>query len=391
MADHFAIKRLTASDCTLFEAVFRTIDAGNQKSINLNADVLVGRLYPNLSAAAVATDNAILLAVAIYGPDAKPAHRLTRKIIKNPSYKNWRLNGEFISGPPGDPTRYDNIRPGDLAIMAFKGVTVPNGLDLILVCQAAHADEPVLAALSSLFGSRSMIEVTPAQIGSAIQGAGIPIEHPVHIAVANTELEAALEDAAQGGQAGTDRLLRNSNGRSISSADLAKARTNAERIGREGEGLVNAWLAAEVAAGRLARYTWTAAANAVAPFDFETFSAAGERTLIDAKSTSGPFENTIHISLAEIVAAAGGDPYRIVRVSELTADGGKLRMSDDLGPFARTLKGLHETHIPAGVRVDGFSVATSALTWRPETYVEWPEEEEGGVGTPVAPAVPSPP
>ena len=46
MADRIAIKRLTASDCTLFEAVFRSIDAGNQKSINLNADVLIDRLYP---------------------------------------------------------------------------------------------------------------------------------------------------------------------------------------------------------------------------------------------------------------------------------------------------------------------------------------------------------
>jgi len=40
----------------LFEAVYRKIDAGNQKSINLNADVLTGRLYPNLASMAAVSD-----------------------------------------------------------------------------------------------------------------------------------------------------------------------------------------------------------------------------------------------------------------------------------------------------------------------------------------------
>ena len=83
MADRIAIKRLTASDCTLFEAVFRSIDAGNQKSIDLNADVLIDRLYPGLTAPGASSDSEIALPMTIYGPAGKPAHSITRKIIKN--------------------------------------------------------------------------------------------------------------------------------------------------------------------------------------------------------------------------------------------------------------------------------------------------------------------
>jgi hypothetical protein len=390
MADHFAIKRLTASDCTLFEAVFRTIGAGNQKSINLNADVLIGRLYPNLGVEAAKTGNVITVSVAIYGPNAKPAHRMRHKITKVQTSKNWRLNGVAIPGPSDDSTRYDAIRPGDLAVMAFRGVETPRGLDLVLVSRAAPADAAALSALSPLIGRRSMIEVQPTQIESAIAGFDIADDHPVRLAAVDTRTESALEDAAQGGPIGTETLLRIRNVRPVSDAELAKAKANAARIGREGEALVNAWLAAEAAAGRLAKYTWVSAVNAVAPFDFESFSAKGERSLLDAKSTAGPFGNILHLSLAEIVAAAGDLPYRIVRVSELDDDGGRLRFSHEIGTFARTLKAIHEAHMPAGVRVDGFSVTTDALTWEPEVYVPWPKEE-GESDTPPAPTGPLPP
>jgi hypothetical protein len=159
MADRIAIKRMTASDCTLFEAVFRKIDAGNQKAINLNADVLTGELYPSLPSVAAATNHEIALSVSIYGPGFKGAHKLSRKIIKNATYKNWRLDGEFIFGPPGDESRYDDIQPGDLAVMAFKdaGGASPTGMDLILVSQADGFDVALHAALTRLFSAKSMI------------------------------------------------------------------------------------------------------------------------------------------------------------------------------------------------------------------------------------------
>lgn len=376
MADRIAIKRLTPSDCTLFEAVFRKIDAGNQKSINLNADVLIGRLYPNLVATAAATDNEIALAISIYGPAGKGPHTLSRKIIKHATYKNWRLNGEFILGPTGDSTRYDDVKPGDLAIMAFKGEASPSGMDLIIVSQTNATDAALHSALMPLFGNKSMIAVTPAQIAAAAISASVPETHPVYIAAADPEMDAALEDAAQGGFVGVGKLLTNKGSRNVSGSDLAKAKANAELTGQDGEGLVNGYLAAKVAAGQLARFSWTSAENAVAPFDFDTITDAGQRTLVDAKTTRGPFKNVIHLSLAEIIEASQAVPYRIYRVFELNDDGGKLRISDDIRPLAQQLKTIHEAHIPPGIRVDGFSVDTSVLTWGAEEYVERPEDEE---------------
>ena len=44
MVDRIVLKRLTASDLTFFKSLFRTLSAGNQKAINLNADVFVEQL-----------------------------------------------------------------------------------------------------------------------------------------------------------------------------------------------------------------------------------------------------------------------------------------------------------------------------------------------------------
>ncbi len=377
MADHIAVKRLTASDCTLFDAVFRTIGAGNQKSINLNADVLIHRLYPSLFSPGTATEVQIALPMLIYGPAGKAAHTVTRKIIKNPTYKNWRLNGETIPGPIGDTSRYDQVSPGDLAIMAFKGEAVPSGMDLILVSQTDPADVGLHGALSVLFGNKSMIAVTPAQIAAAANTARVPESHPVLLAAADPEMESALEDAAQGGVEGSGRLLQNRSSRKISKSDFAKAKIKAELIGQDGEGLLNGYLATLRASGKISEYKWASAENAIAPFDFDITDTAGERTLVDAKATTGPFENVIHLSLAEIIEAAGPTPYRIYRLFELGEDGGKLRISDDIKPLAQKLKLIHETHMPIGIRVDGFSVSTTAFGWSAEAIIIRQEDGDG--------------
>lgn len=374
MADHIAIKRLAASDCTLFDAVFKASSVGNQKSINLNADVLVGRLFPDLASPGKGTEVEIGLPMAIYGPSGKGAHTLTRKIIKNPTYKNWRLDGETIPGPATDGSRYDNIKAGDLAIMSFTGEDSPSRMDMIIVSQNDPADVALYAQLSTLFTNRSMIAVTSAQIAAAAGAASIPETHPVMIAAADPEMEAALEDAAQGGSEGTGKLLKNKGGRKVSKADLTKAKVKGELTGQYGEGLLNGHLAALRAAGQLQSYTWSSEENAVSPFDFDVTDVAGQRTLIDAKATTGPFENAIHISLAEIVEAAGPTPYRIYRLYELNEDGAKLRISDEIGPLAQKLKLLHETHMPASIRVDGFSVGAAALKWGPEEVILHQEE-----------------
>ena len=86
MVDLLALKRLTASDLTFFERLFRTMKAGNQKSINSNADVLTGILYPGLDAFVSDAKDEIRFPLTIYGPAAAGAYRITRTMIKmNPT------------------------------------------------------------------------------------------------------------------------------------------------------------------------------------------------------------------------------------------------------------------------------------------------------------------
>ena len=254
--------------------------------------------------------------------------------------------------------------------MVFKGQTSPTSLDLILVSQTDEADAGLYSRLSSMFGNKSMIAATLAQIAAAASAALIPEGHPIFIAAADPEFKSAIEDAAQGGAEGTAKLLTNRGSRRISKAALTNAKIKAEVTGQDGEGLLNGHLAALRASGQLSSYIWTSSENAVAPFDFDITDVAGLRTLVDAKATNGPFDNPIHISLAEIIEAAGPLPYRLYRLFELDENGGKLRISDDITPLARQLKLIHETHMPVGIRVDGFSIQTAALGWSSAEMIE---------------------
>ena len=375
MADRIAIKKLTASDCTQFEAVFRKIGAGNQKSINLNAEVLTGQFYPSLASIALDTDNEVPLPILIFGPAGKGLHKLTRKIIKNPTYKNWRLNGEFISGPPGDMARYDEIKPGDLAVMIFKGVSSPTQMELVLVSQDDPKDVALHRALAKLFGNKSMISVSADQIAAAAAAASTPDSHPIYIAAADPDMDSALEDAAQSGISGTTKLLVNKGIKKVSASELAKARIKAERTGLDGEGLVNAYLTSKVVDKTIASYAWISSGHAVSPYDFELFTLTSQRELIDAKTTTGPFENVVHLSLSEVIEASGNVPYRLYRVFEINEDGGKLRISEDIREVAKIIKAIHETHMPEGIRVDGFSFTTATFKWGAEEYIARPEDD----------------
>ena len=47
MPERIAIKILTVSDLTFFDALYQRSNVGNQKAKNLNADVFAKQLYPD--------------------------------------------------------------------------------------------------------------------------------------------------------------------------------------------------------------------------------------------------------------------------------------------------------------------------------------------------------
>jgi hypothetical protein len=125
MLRKFALKRLTASDLTFFEWHFRNHNAGNQKAINLNADVFIDKLYPSLPTLVLAKSGRIAIDLYLYGPGLEQELNLQRKIVKIGSYKNWRLDGEFIYDPNSRPDRFHSLQPNDLVLFEFIGELEP--------------------------------------------------------------------------------------------------------------------------------------------------------------------------------------------------------------------------------------------------------------------------
>jgi hypothetical protein len=377
LTERLALKRLTRSDLTLFESQFRRLNVGKQKAINLNANVFARDLYPNALNLVHNQKNEIALSLSIFGPGGKPEHRLARKIIKNHSYKNWRLNGEFISGPPDDQARYDLLRPDDLAVMSFEGDPLPTSLNIVILGQGFPIDTALHAALWPRLSNQSMVRLTSTDIAEAITTSGTPLEHPINELIFDPALDAALEDAAFGGERGRKALLRRRSGRSASAADLTFARQNADRVGQAGEGLINALLTQRLRDGVLARVEWSSAQNAVCPYDFLIRDAAGVAVKLDVKSTTGPFERDIHISFGELAEAAEApERYDLYRVYELEEEGGKLRIAEDIRNFAKAV--LTSLDLPQGVRCDSFSVSVrdTELTWGGEVYVPRPDGDD---------------
>lgn len=371
MPDRIAVKKLTASDLTLFDSQFRKLNVGNQKSINLNADVFIEKFYPTLPDLVSTLGDVFTVSLTITGPEAEGPYTVARAVTKREAYKNWRLNGEAVRDPDDEPGRFDNLVAGDLAVLEFVGDPTPQKVTMLLLSAGAPADAPLHAALSPMMpgGRRTMIQLSRAQLAAV--AAGIPATHPVWVIAADPEFEEALEDAALGGAKGATKLATKA-ARNVSAATLAAAKAAAEKNGRDGEALAWIYLKALQSAGEATDIEWASDKNAVSSFDFSAVFGGAKR-LIDAKSTSGDFGRPIHMSLAELSVAADSDHYDLWRLYDLDEDGAFLKIARDIAPTAKAI--LAGIALPIGITVDGVSIDPAILTWEDEVVIDRPEEE----------------
>lgn len=372
MFDKAALKRLTQSDLTFFEWQFRNRNAGNQKAINLNADVFVDVLYPSLPTIARTLGDKVPIDLFVYGPGKKPAYNLQRKIIKGRAYKNWRLDGEFVYNPEGEADRFNDLEAGDLALMLFEGDPQPATLHMFLVSARDRNDEALHREFSPILtrvGGMGAVDLE--RIRRAITRAAPAADHPIN----DVLLEGAIEDASAGGLAGTETLLRRRSVLRISALDLRKARESAEAAGRLGEELVNAFLLARQQTGGIAEFAWVSDENAVSPYDFTLTYPTREVVKLDVKSTSGPFERPIHISMNELQEmATASERYDLYRVYFANKQRGCLRILEDTREFAKAI--VSAIAMPGGVTIDSFSVDPRTLPFGEEIVIEPLKEEE---------------
>lgn len=359
MSRKLALKRLTASDLTLFKWHFQNHPAGKQKAFNLDAGVLVGRLYPQLGEPALVPQPRYPLDLYLCGPGLASANNLQRKILKQ--QKNWRLNGELIDNPVESPELYNVLVPGDFALFEFSGDMAPTTAKVVLVSRILPTDAGIHTELARRFPDGSMWALDDGLVQEVLAAAGPPAGHPLYD-WADTNL---LEDAALGGAAGTEAINARRGRRGISPEDFMRSRRNAEATGVAGEGLLNAWLEGEQRAGRVSAFEWTASVNAVAPYDFRV-TVDDEVRLVDAKSTVGGFGNPVHLSLTELtVAVQGPEPYDICRLYDVTEAGAKMRIARNIGlTLGGTLAML--SALPEGVSVDSVSIRPDVLGFSTE-------------------------
>jgi hypothetical protein len=367
MVPRLALKRLTKSDLTIFEWHFRNRNAGNQKSINLNADVFVGELYPSVPTLALTNGNEMPISVSIFGPGTKPELALARKIIKGAAYKNWRLNGEFIFNPATDPERFNLLIPGDLAVLEFTGDLQPTSLRMFLVAGDSPADKSVYGLLEAFLGSKSMATLSKRQLENAVDSAALSPDHPLNELV----LDTSLEDAALGGYRGMRSLLKRSSGARVTRHELARAREDADRVAEIGNELAFDYLTAQQEAGAITELGWASKQNAILPYDFTAVMSRTGSVTIKVKATRGPFRSPLHFSLMEFRGAAGSlHAYVVYRIYGLDESGGYLRVVADFRPFANDILDRLDG-LPEAVNPDSLSVDPEELPFEPETRIEF--------------------
>ena len=362
-----ALKRLTASDLTFFEWHFRNHNAGNQKAINLNADVFVSQLYPSLPEVALVSGGRLPIDLYLYGPGLAQEWNLQRKIVKFGSYKNWRLNGEFIHDPSTDENRFHVLVAGDVVVLEFGGDVTPSTLKAFFVAQALSEDRPVYGVLSGYLGQRAMASIAPIELEALIGRARPGEQHPINELL----IESDLEDAAQRGEAGLERLYSRRSGVRLSKAELAKAIKRIEEIGELGEEFVQVYLDDQKNRGTIREYQWASQDNAVSPFDFRV-EKPDSGFLLDVKATTGRFERNLHVSVPELETMLNQpSEYLIYRVYEMSDGSAKLRISGKMRGFAHTVLAILRK-LPDGVQSDGVSVGPSTLPFGDEILLSMP-------------------
>ena len=371
MISKLALKRLTASDLTFFEWHFRNHNAGNQKAINLNADVFTGQLYPQLDIIARERQNKIGIDLWIAGPAAAEPVNLQRKIIKGTRYKNWRLDGEFVNNPEGTPDRFNILRPGDMALLGFEGELAPDTVTVVLVGQDAPQDQTLFRGLDDVLDTGSMMAVESKALGELCDRLGVPQSHPVWLLVSDEN----LAEAAMGQAPAVDRLLTRPQSASLSQDDLRAARRAAEEMGRLGEELVDYHLGERLAAGEIADYVWVSDINAISPYDFR-IRRTGPWEKLEIKTTAGDFSREFYVSLNELREMVHGEEeYFIGRVYEASQEGAKLRYSQELRAYGQSILDAFSS-LPPGVTPNSVTIRPDEAMFGEEINLTEPVDQE---------------
>lgn len=372
MLRKLAVKRLTASDLTFFKWQYNNRNAGNQKAINLNADVFIDALYPGLPETSSGAAGNIPLNLSVYGPGLEGEYTLQRKITKGPTYKNWRLNGEFIDDPEENPGRFNVLGPGDLVVFEFFGDTRPESARAVFVSAEVPEDVNLHQAFDGVVGARpSMVDLTPSELARVVAESGVR-DHPIFDLI---NLDTVIDAATVGDEQDTAGLRSPPSSKRVSRDLLLRAKSNFDRVGELGEQFVNSYLTKLKADAVIEELEWSSRDNAASPYDFR-MRVGGEWVLIDVKATESSFNNRIHVSLSELRQMGyGSEKYDLYRVFEMDDASAKLRIAENMKDWAKSVVDVL-AGLPARVTAGSVTVPPPDLPFGSEIEVEMFKEPE---------------
>ena len=377
MKDKLALKRLTASDLTFFEWHFRNRNAGNQKAINLNADVFKERFYPLLNSFFRNRQNKIGIDLWVSGPAATEPMNLQRKIIKGRTYKNWRLDGELIYNPKEQPERFNILEAGDIALFAFDGEPELDTVTLVLVAHEAEADKTLFDKLDGVLLGQRMMAISADRLRVLCEE-NPPVSdiHPVWRLMSDADIaEAGFVEVGLELAPAMERLVKSPRPMALSRDEFREIKERGEEIGRVGEELVDFYLSSRGQEGEISEHEWVSDKNAISPYDF-LIRYKGKWGNLEVKSTTRNFGREYSLSRGELQEMASGDEfYRIARVYEITAEGAKMRISGDMCEFGKAIV-EGSRNLPPGVKLDKAAITPDESMFSGEIVLSVPDSDE---------------
>lgn len=346
-----AIKVLSQSDLSFFKAHQQR---SNQKAIQLDGEVFVECFYPGLRGS---LEQRVLL-LTLMGPGGRAPPLLTRVALRCRGSEDWLIKGELVRDPEEEPGRYGGLMEGDFAIMAFEGHARPESVMLVLVSatedSVLHATLAERLELTGKHGMRKVSQAVIAQLRADTLDAYPNGEHPLEPLICPDTVEDAL--FGTGAPAPTD-ARRFGQQASFSPEALRRQLLAAEQIGQQGEELFGAWLTST--GHEEGDFTWISETHTRSAYDLEVHRArwldGTPKVFVDVKTTRGPFEREIHMSIAELRFAAETEGYRIARLYKLDGETPKLRMLTGVQAVAARILGRLES-LPEGVTVDSLQI-----------------------------------
>ena len=232
-------------------------------------------------------------------------------------------------------------------------------------------DRALFGGLDGVMGTRTMIALETRTLQRLCKEPPVAPNHPVWSLVDDED----ITEAAQGHAPAVDRLLKRKRPPGLSLEDLRKARRAAEEIGRLGEALVDSYLRKSLAAGDITKFLWASDINAIEPYDF-LVEREGAREKLEVKTTTGGFDREFHLPLSELREMVYGDsPYRIARVYDASEEGAKMRTSQDLRKYGKTILGAFAA-LPAGVTPIGVTIVPDHAMFGDEVVLPAPTGDE---------------